>query len=404
LYPDRSTPTAFVRVALTLFALLVAAGCAHPSLSAGGHVAADSRLFVLSPKYAGQAQADSVSIAAEPEFKVTTEDSVHTATLRPFYRLDPVDERRTHADLRDASYRLSLGSFEGALGVGTFTWGVLESHRPSDVVNQIDFVEGPTGSAKLGQPFAQLGWSSSRVTVRGYALPYFRDRTFPGVRGRLRFPVTVDTDGAAIDSRFGRWHPSGALRASFELGDADIGIGAFTGLSREPRFVAELTTGQVAPRYEPMHQGSADLQWALGAFVIKADAFGRIWQPGEFFFGGGAGVDYMLPKFIGTLELTFAAEYLFDSRPREAPPTFFEHDAFGGFRLGFGDEASTEATGGAIVDVFDGTTFGHLDASRRFGDHWRVKLEANVYFASSKKLEGGFERDHYGQAQLAYFF
>ncbi len=379
------------------------AGCGS-SLATAGKVAADGRAFVQTPKYAGQAFGDAVSLVAEPEFKLKSESAAHTATLRPFYRLDPVDERRSHADLHDASYKLSVDAVELAAGVGTFSWGVLESHRPTDVLNQIDFVETPTGTVKRGQPFASVSWSSDKVTLRAYGLPYFRDRTFPGLRGRLRFPAVVDVDAPEFDSRFGRWHPSGAARVTFDLGAADLGLGLFTGLSREPRFVAELTTGNVAPRYEPMHQGSADFQWAVGAFVFKAESLARVWRPGSVFFAGGGGLDFTPGPFIAGTQLTLAAEFLYDTRPVEAAPTFFEHDAFGGLRLSFEDEASTEVTGGAFVDVLDGTTFGHLESSRRFGEHWRLKVDANAYFASSRKLEGGFARDHFGRLELAYHF
>jgi hypothetical protein len=214
----------------------------------------------------------------------------------------------------------------------------------------------------------------------------------------------IDVDNASIDSKFGRFHPSGAARATFDLGDADLGLGLFTGLSREPRFIAELTTGQAIPRYEPIHQGSVDLQWALGVFVLKAEAFARMWRPGEFFFGGGAGFDVRVAKLSGEAELGFAVEAFLDSRPLAAPPTFFDHDAFAGVRLSLEDEASTEFSGGALVDFFDGTTFAHLDAGRRFGEHWRLALAANAFFASSKKLEGGFAKDHFGLLSLAYHF
>lgn len=367
-------------------------------------MAAEGRAFALTPKYPSQARGDGVSLVAEPEFKLQSENSAHTVTVRPFYRLDPIDDHRSHADLREGSYKFSKGVFDASAGVGTFAWGVLESYRPTDVINQLDFVEGPNSNAKLGQPFAELGLSSEHVTARVYALPYFRDRTFPGTRGRLRFPVAVDTDSPEFDTKYRRFEPSGAARVTIDLGDADIGIGLFTGLSREPSFVAELTTGSVVPRYQPIHQGSVDFQWALGPFVLKAETFARMWRGTDVYFGGGAGADVMLAHVFKSGELTLAAEFLFDTRPIDAPVTFFEHDAFGGLRLAFEDEASTEISAGDIVDVVDGTTFGHFEASRRFGDHWRLGLEGNVFFASSKKLEGGFARDHYGLARLAYHF
>jgi hypothetical protein len=394
------------RVALLLACLLLfLSGCASPSIVASGHVAADGRAFAFDPKYAGQAQGSSVSLVAEPEVAIKTEDNTHTWTARPFYRLDPVDGKRSHADIRQASYKLALEHIEASAGVGQFTWGVLESHRPTDVINQTDFVEQPNGQAKLGQPFAEVGYVGASSSLRLYYLPYFRERTFPGLRGRLRFPVLVDTDHPQFESQYGRWAPTGAVRFATTIGDFDFGVGAFTGLSREPRFIAELTTGQVLPRYDLLHQGSADMQWTLGPFVLKAEALTRMWtEQRRVSVAGGVGAEYTIFKVVRDADLSFAAEMLWDTRAVDAPPTFFEHDAFGGARFAFNDTASTEISAGAIVDVFDGTTFGRLEASRRLGDHWRISADGNVFFGRPGKLEGSFLKDDHLHGRIAYFF
>ncbi len=370
-----------------------------------GQVAADGRLFFQRPKYAGQDLGIGVSLMAEPEFKFKTKNEKHTFKLKPFYRLDPIDERRSHPDLREGSYTLSLEHFEASLGAGTFTWGALESYRPVDVLNQVDFVEASDGTAKLGQPYVSLGWITEKVSLRLYYLPYFRDRTFPGVAGRLRFPAVIDTGAPQFESNYGRFHPSGAARLGLNLGDLDLNVGLFTGLSREPRFIAELSTGQVAPRYDLMHQGSLDAQWTRGSFVFKAEGFVRAWSEAfRLFGGGGVGADYTFQGFVGDADLTFATEFVFDTRPRDAAPTFFDHDAFVGVRLAFNDTSNTELFAGALVDVTDGTTFGKLIVSRRFGDHWKVSIDGNLFLAPSVKLEGAFANDNFAHARLSYYF
>ena len=122
------------------------------------------------------------------------------------------------------------------------------------------------------------------------------------------------------------------------------------------------------------------------------------------FAGGGGGVDYTFFKAIGDADLTFAAEYFFDTRPPDAPPTFFAHNAFGGFRLMFNDTAGTELSGGAVVDVLEGTTFGRLGLSRRFGEHWRAYADGNLFLGTPGTLETSFVNDDYVHARLAYFF
>lgn len=379
-------------------------GCL-PAVAASGIVAADGRVFAYDPKYAGQSRGDGVSLVAEPQFDMKSESGVHAATVRPFYRLDPTDEKRSHADLREASYRLSAGHFQAGVGAGIFTWGVLESYKPTDVMNQTDFVESVDGSAKLGQPYGSVGWVGDSAALRLYYLPYFRDRTFQGLRGRPRFSVPIDTDDPIFANHNGRWQPSAAARFTLNLGDFDLGAGVFTGLSREPRFVAELTTGQISPRYDLMHQGSVDAQWTLGAFVLKAEGFARLWGDSlRAFAGGGAGADYTFFKVAGDADLSFAAEFLFDTRPKDAAPTFFDHDGFAGARIAFNDTSSTELVVGAIVDVLDYSTFGRAGVSRRFGEHWRVSVDANLFFGPHGKLESSFLKDDYGHARIAYFF
>jgi hypothetical protein len=374
-------------------------------IETSGQVAADGRTFFQRPKYAGQEFGAAVSLLAEPEFKYKSKNEKHTFKLHPFYRLDPIDERRSHPDLREASYALTLEHFEASLGVGSFTWGALESYRPVDVINQIDFAESSDGSAKLGQPYAELGWVTESVSLKLYYLGYFRDRTFPGARGRLRFPAVIDVNSPQYESSLGRLQPSGAARLALNLGDFDLNVGLFTGLSREPRFIAELTTGEAAPRYDRMHQGSLDAQWTLGSFVFKGEGFVRAWSEAlRVFGGGGVGVDYTLSSVSGDADLTFAGEFLFDTRPRDAAPTFFDHDAFLGARLAVNDRSNTEVFAGALVDVVDGTTFGRVVMSRRFGEHWKVALDGNLFLAPSAKLEGSLAKDNFAHMRLSYYF
>jgi len=387
-----------------LFALFAASGCL-PKVDASGHVAADARAFAFDPKYPGQDRGDGVSLVAEPQFDMKSESGVHAATLRPFYRLDPNDEKRSHADLREAGYRLATEHFRAGLGTGIFTWGALESYKPSDVMNQIDFVESVDQTQKLGLPYVSAGYVGEKVALTLYYLPYFRDKTFQGIRGRPRFSVPVDTDNPIFASGLRRVQPSGAARLTLNLGDFDFGLGLFTGLSREPRFVAQITTGQISPVYDLAHQASIDGQWTLGALVLKGEMFFRLWGDDlRSFLGGGFGADYTFFKVASEADLSFAAEMLLDSRPPDAAPTFFQHDGFLGMRLAVNDTASTEVLAGAIVDVFDFTTFGRAGISRRFGDHWRISADVSVFLGKQGKLESGLLRDDNLHGRIAYFF
>lgn len=401
------SPSRFAVLPLLALALALGGCAAKPTVNTAGHVAAEGRIFWQEPRYAGQEQGSGVSLVTEPELEVKSEDEVQALVARPYYRLDPYDSRRSHFDVRKASYRIQADGWEAGLGAGQFTWGALESHRPVDIVNQADFVDTLDGSAKLGQPFVEVGYAGEVASLRLYYLPMFRERTFPGADGRLRFAVPIDSENAAYEPELGRWMPSGAARLALRGGDFDVGLSAFSGLSREPRFVVELTRARVVPLYDLLQQGSIDAQWTHDAFALKAEAFLRLWTKElRPFAGGGAGAEYSFFDIADGWDLTLVAEMLLDGRPLEAPPTIFEHDAFGGLRLAFNDTASTEIVGGAFVDVIDGTTLARIEAGRRFGDHWRASVGANFFLGREgpAKLESALLQDDHAEANLAYFF
>lgn len=385
--------------------VLALTGCATAKFSTSGSVAAEGRLFAQSAAYPGQDQGSGVGLVVEPSARLDLLEGAHTFRLTPFYRLDPSDEKRSHADLHELSWQFSSGHFELLAGVSTVSWGVLESHRPADVVNQHDFVESLSESAKLGQPMLEVAWLGETMSLRAYLLPYFRDETFPGVRGRLRFPVVIDVDHPQFESSLGRWQPAGALRWTLNAGDFDLGASLFTGTSREPRFIVELTSGQVVPRYDLSQQASVDAQWTAGPLTLKGEAYLRLWTAGLRPFGGvGLGLDYSFFKFAGEADLTVVVEGYYDSRPVDAPLTFFDHDVFAGLRFALNDVASFEVTGGALVDVMDGATLARLEATRRIGEHWKVSLSLNAFFGSAEHIQASFKRDSFGTARIAYFF
>ena len=388
-----------------LLVLTSVSACAVTKVQTGGLVAADGRVFFLPPKYAGQEYGHGVSLVVDPKLTVDVQDGRHKLTIEPFYRLDPVDDQRSHADLREASYRLSLRGWKMGIGAGIFSWGVLESYRPTDVLNQTDFVESVDGTQKLGQPYAEVGWAGEKVSITAWYLPYFRERTYQGVRGRPRGATVVDTGSAQYETELKQWQPSGAVRVAVHHRGVDLGIGLFTGLSREPRFVLQLSDLRVSARYELSQRAMADFQWSYKGFSLKAEGFFCLYSKElTRFGGGGAGVDYTFSSFYKGADLTLAAELLFDTRGDDLPITFFRHNAFAGLRLAINDTGNTEVTLGTVVDIIDGTTWGRFEAHRRFGEHWQVAATANLFFGQQGTIPGSFNRDHYAQLRIAYLF
>ncbi|MCA9551527.1 MAG: hypothetical protein KC933_15935 [Myxococcales bacterium] len=374
-------------------------------LDARGFVAADGRVFAFAPGSPEQASGNAVSMVAEPQLALASDDGVHVVTVQPFLRLDPLDQQRSHWDLRRAEYTATFESWEAGFGVGQFRWGVLESYGLTDVINQADYLESLDKSQRLGQPYLQVGWLPGDWAVRLYALPGSRPARFPGERGRLRLGAVVDPDQVIYESSLGQWQPSFALRVTGAVGDFDLGLGLFTGNAREPRLIAQLTEDTLVAAYDVMHQASADVQWTLGALTLKAEGLARLWSRElAFFWAGGVGLDYSFFDVAGSgVDVTLAAEYLHDTRPVTAPVTFFQHDVFAGLRLMVNDSASTLVQVGAIVDVLDGQTYARLQAARRFGESWKLFGTVNAFVGPRGRLESTLLREHYAELRIVYY-
>lgn len=308
------------------------------------------------------------SVAAQPEYR-------HGAfVFVPFGRLDQHDGRRTHFDVRELGWTRAAERWELRLGVRKVFWGVTESQHLVDIVNQTDLVENPDGEEKLGQPMANVALIGEAGTLDLFALAGFRKRSFPGEKGRLRppFPMDQSAPGRVMDY---------AARFSRSAGPLDLGFSHFHGTSREP-----------LPRYQTIHQSGLDAQATLGQWLLKIETIRRSGQ-GRAYTALTSGFEYTLGGKLG-----FIAEYLWDSRGKEAL-TLFEDDIMGGLRLTFEDAQSTELLLGAIADRDTAEKFLNLEASRRLGERWKATIEARAY-----QRVPGLETEDYVSLELARYF
>lgn len=376
-------PVARARRTTLLAATLLAAPAAAAEFDLSGSVQLESRLFLSDPAYAGQDDATvSPSVALAPELTVALEGGRDRFSLIPFLRVDAHDERRTHADLREANW-LHLGDgYDLVLGLDKVFWGVTESRHLVDIVNQTDLVEDIDQEDKLGQPMLQLQLDRDWGVLQGFVMPVFRERSFPGDKGRFRGPLPV-ADDAVYQSDAEQYHPDLALRWSRTFGGLDLGISQFRGTSREPRLVAGARGGgtELVPHYDLIDQTGIDVQYTSGAWLWKLEAIARFGQ-GDGFAATVAGFEYTLYQVAGSdADLGLLLEHLYDGREEDgdAPLTVFQNDVFVGTRLTLNDEPDTTLLAGAIVDAEDGSLTLSLEASRRIGSDMKVELEARVF-------------------------
>ena len=193
--------------------------------------------------------------------------------------------------MRELLYQRVFDQAELRVGIGRVFWGVTESYKLVDVINQTDLVENVDREDKLGQPLVNLTFVRDWGALDLYVLPGFRERTYPGREGRLRSEPLVDTNRATYESGAGSDRIDYAVRWSNSVGDFDIGVAHFWGTSREPRLRPLLICADgkpeppppppqclppdrvvLAPRYEVVHRTSLDLQATRDAMLWKLEA------------------------------------------------------------------------------------------------------------------------------------
>ncbi len=364
-----------------------------------------------------------LSVTLEPEYFHEGEQGDNLFTFKPYLLLDQHDANRSHADVRELSWIHAADDWELMAGIGKVYWGVMEAAHLVDVINQTDLVVNIDGEDKLGQPMVNLTLIRDWGIVDLFVLPGFRERTFPSKQGRPRFAIPVD-DEVLYASAAEQLHTDLALRWSHTIGEFDVGIAHFSGTSREPRFVIRPTAidpvtqsvSKVTPLYETIDQTSIDLQAIYGSWLLKLEALTRSGQ-GERINSAAAGFEY---TFVGVretaLDVGVIMEYLYDDRGDSidvssaltgAPFTLspLQKDLVLGTRLTLNDAASSELLASVIIDLDGNGESYNIEASRRFGDSWKLSLEARgVSNAPDNTTQSSFTDDTRLRVELARYF
>jgi len=400
--PDRVKILAVVTLSLILFMAFVSQTPAHEF---SGYVAVEGRWFPSAPLFPEQKRNDA-SIAAQPEYYHEWADG-SSFIFVPFARLDSADSNRSHFDIRELNYLWLADDWELRGGIGKVFWGVTEFVHLVDIINQTDAVESIDGEEKLGQPMIHLSVPKDWGVVDLFVLPYFRERTFPGPQGRLRFGLVVDTDNPVYESSDEQSHVDFALRYSHTIGDWDFGIYNFNGTGREPTLVPGLdSSGQpvLTPFYEQINQTGLDLQLVAGQWLWKLESLYRTGQSDDFWSAVG-GFEYTFVGIAETrMDLGVLNEWVLDDR-RDNATTAFENDAMFGLRLTLNDAAGSELLAGFGQDLDSSARLLSFEASRRFGDNWRLSIEARGFFDLPKDdLIYSLRNDGFIGLEIAYYF
>ncbi|WP_461517160.1 hypothetical protein [Porticoccus sp.] len=394
-----------------LSALMLVAGASNTMAGDSGwdfsgNTALQLRGFAQDALWPGQNSSDAeVSVSGEWEVRWRSDEGDQRASFIPFVRWDENDEERTHLDLREAYWAYEGDQFELLVGINKVFWGVTESVHLVDIINQTDLVEDIDQEDKLGQPMVNLAVQQDWGLITLYLLPYFRERTFPGVDGRFRGPLPVDWDDADYESGAKDKHVDMAVRYSHYFGDVDVGLYYFHGTSREPRLLLADNGRELKPFYDQIDQVGLDLQYTKDAWLWKLEAIVRDGYD-ETFMASVAGFEYTFYQVNESdADIGILLEYQYDERSSQEPLTTADNDVFAGVRWSLNDAQDTALLAGVVVDKKTSETFFNVEAERRFGDSIFLELRLRaITNAEQDEPLYSFSRDDYIQLQLSRYF
>lgn len=371
-----------------------------------GHIAVETRHFIQDGADPAQ-DSHNLSITALPEYFHAWNHGADSLTFTPFIRIDSDDSERSHTDIRELKWTHVADAWETDLGISKVFWGVTESQHLVDIINQSDLVENLDGEDKLGQAMLRFSTAQDWGIVDLFVLPGFRERTFPGRRGRLRNIPHVDTRQSQYESSRKEKHIDWAVRWSHTVDIWDIGVSHFSGTGRDPVLnIGRDGNGNIVliPFYEQIRQTGLDVQATVDEWLLKLELISRDGLAGRY-IASTAGFEYTLYGIHdSTHDLGLLAEYLYDERGRDAP-TLFEDDLFLGARWVWNDEPDTQWLFGIIQDANSSERIVRIEGSRRIGSNLKLSVEAQ-FFSNIPATSGFsvFNREDVIQAELAYFF
>jgi hypothetical protein len=154
-----------------------------------------------------------------------------------------------------------------------------------------------------------------------------------------------------------------------------------------------------------MNQLGLEGQWIIDSWIWKLEAIRRR-SDIESFSSAVAGFEYSsVGVFDSAVDIGWLLEYQYDNRGKNAPVPG-QRDLFAGVRVALNDEAGSELLFGIAQDLQNGgTRSGMLEASMRFSNNLRLRLDA--WFFQTMSLQQPtwwFRQDDYIQLGFDYYF
>lgn len=385
-----------------MFVLVVSIVTAKAEFS--GSVSVENRYFPTSGAY-GNSDKTETSLIIKPEYSHSWDDDRKVLTFIPYAIVSDPDIEKTHFDIREASIVSAFEIFEIRAGISKVYWGVTESQHLVDIINQSDTVINTDGEDKLGQPMLNFTLITDYGNTDFFILPFFRERTFPGNRGRFRTPLLVDIDNPLYEDGDKENHIDFAARYTNTFGNLDLGASIFRGTDREPLFIPKTPATSLVPYYVQTNQFGLDLQYVYKSWLLKFEGIHKTFDVTNDYSAATYGFEYTFSNIKSSgVDIGVLVEHSYDDRSK-LKAAFYNH-TFLATRIALNDEKSTEFLGGVFVNN-DTSNLASLrvESSRRINENWTWEAEASAIISpETNDILTNFKDDDYAQISLNYYF
>jgi hypothetical protein len=407
----------------------------------GAAVSAWTRFFPQSPMWPGQLEG-----AFWPYFEgwlkaeYAWNGGNDRIVFKPYGRLDTRGSRSV-VDLREAYYLHVDDTWDFLFGFNTVRWGVVESRRLVNIVNQVDIAWDIDGNEVLGQPMANLNLNIGQLgTLSLFGLFGFRERHDPEIEDRLRFPLVAGPSVFEASDLERNVNFAARFTTNFPIfnGSVDAAVSYFHGIGREPRYLLQpnFPTGlppgfgvpvelgalifsqlpskfppglfnlvKLTPIYDVIDQGGVEFVGTFGDLQVKFEGILRS-ENDEQFTASVTGLEYTFYDVMGSgKDIGLFGEWTVDNRSIFEPPTIYDHDIFFGTRVALNDVGSTNLLLGFLYDYKDPERYVAGVFSTRLQDDLLLEIEGRYFFPVDPPVPTfAVKSDSYLQGRLTKFF
>ncbi|WP_432463424.1 hypothetical protein [Agarivorans sp. QJM3NY_33] len=337
-------------------------------------------------------------ITLAPKLKWWNDDGWNVL-LAPYSRYEPQADV-IFGNWREANIAYNAQRYSVTVGIDTVYWGVTEVYQPINIVNQYDGRIALGNDEKIGQPMLHFQYWPQWGEAQLLLLPFHQVRPFREPQQRLSPGKPV---GEEIVYSDGKRNLDLAARVAFWRDELDLGISLFNGNSREPMLLDD--GAQLLQSYATMTQLGLGLQWTRDDLLWKWESVAKHGE-GKNYLTLVTGAEYSLYGFeFSPGQLGLIAEYTWDNRDTQAPPTLYNHDLFVGLRWQANDVSDTELLLSGLFDLKKNSQLYQLTASGRVSNHFRWVAEG-FWLSAMSPTEPIFymSKDSYLSLGLEYYF